>query len=210
MKQKPTTEEVLDCVTQDSRIPLDRIRNQEGGHLYDEETVLVEPRDADCDARLEIADPTMMSELRDVIREGTEVRASHSHLLISRRMPNHYNSYGTDFETLRSRYGSNPAFMHPADLAALAVTKGDPLVIRSSHGEVEGIAWPDPGLRRGLVSMSHCWGDNPDVDDPQAEPGANTGRLSSVEVDYDPYTGIPKMSAIPVDVLSAVGGTKPH
>jgi anaerobic selenocysteine-containing dehydrogenase len=202
MQNKPTTEELLDCVTQNARIPLARVRAHDGGRLYDGETVLVEPRDADCDARLELANPTMLSELREVIGEGSHVRSTHGHLLISRRMPHHYNSYATDFETLSSRYGSNPAFMNPEDLEALCVAKGDPLVIRSEHGEVEGIAWPDPGLRRGLVSMSHCWGDNPDVKDSRAEPGANTGMLSSVEVDYDPYTGIPRMSAIPVDVLA--------
>ena len=30
--------------------------------------------------------------------------------------------------------------------------------------------------------------------------GSNTGRLSSVDRNYDPYTGIPMMSAIPVNV----------
>jgi anaerobic selenocysteine-containing dehydrogenase len=201
MQKMPTTEELLDCVTQSSRIPLAHVRTFDGGHLFDEETVLVEPRDSNCETRLELADVTMLAELNDVLGEGTAIHPSHSHLLISRRMPNHYNSYGTDFESLRSRYGTNPAFMHPEDLEALRVAKGDRLVIRSAHGEVEAMAWPDPGLRRGLVSMSHCWGDSPDLDDPHAEPGANTGRLSSVEVDYDPYSGIPRMSSIAVDVL---------
>jgi anaerobic selenocysteine-containing dehydrogenase len=93
--------------------------------------------------------------------------------------------------------------MHPADLEALGVAKGERVVIRSNHGSIEGVAWPDPALRRGLVSMSHCWGDNPDVRDPHYELGSNTGRLTSVEVDYDPYSGIPRMSALPVDVLPA-------
>ena len=33
--------------------------------------------------------------------------------------------------------------------------------------------------------------------------GSNTGRLSPVDEDYDPYSGIPLMSAIPVNVSRA-------
>ena len=32
--------------------------------------------------------------------------------------------------------------------------------------------------------------------------GSNTGRLTSVDRDYDPYTGIPRMSCIPVEVTA--------
>jgi anaerobic selenocysteine-containing dehydrogenase len=203
MQRKPSSEELLDLVTRGSRIPLARVRAEGGGALFADEAVFVEPRDPDCDARLELGDATMLAELAEVFAEGCELRAATGHLLISRRMPNHYNSFGTDHEALRSRYGKNPAFLNPADLAQLGVAKGERVVIRSRHGEIEGMAWPDPGLRRGLVSMSHCWGDNPDVDDPEGRLGANTGRLTSVEVDYDPYSGIPRMSAIPVEVRVA-------
>jgi hypothetical protein len=48
--------------------------------------------------------------------------------------------------------------------------------------------------------MSHCFGNAPADDGDVREVGANTGRLVSVERDYDPYSGIPRMSAIPVQV----------
>ncbi len=50
--------------------------------------------------------------------------------------------------------------------------------------------------------MPHCFGDLPthENDLKIRELGSNTGRLSSVERDFDPYTGIPRMSAIPVQV----------
>jgi hypothetical protein len=50
--------------------------------------------------------------------------------------------------------------------------------------------------------MPHGFGDlpGPDGDARVREIGSNTGRLSSVEHDYDPYTGIPRMSTIPVNV----------
>jgi hypothetical protein len=48
--------------------------------------------------------------------------------------------------------------------------------------------------------MTHAWGglDGNDID-PHAE-GSNTGRLTAVDRDYDRYSGIPRMSAIPVRI----------
>ena len=199
MRRKPTSEELLDLVTRSARVPLDRVRAREGGGLFEDAPVFVEPRRADCTARLQLGDATMLGELAEVAREAVNP-TGFSHMLISRRMANHYNSFGTDHEALRSRYGTNPAFLHPEDLRALGIDKGQRVEIASRHGQVEGMAWPDPGLRRGLVSMSHAWGDNPDVADPRGLMGTNTGRLMSVEVDFDPYSGIPRMSALPVTV----------
>ena len=61
----------------------------------------------------------------------------------------------------------------------------------------------DANLRRGLVSMTHSWGDGPDRDADVRTIGANTGRLSPVDVDYERYTGLPRMSNIPVRVERA-------
>jgi hypothetical protein len=53
--------------------------------------------------------------------------------------------------------------------------------------------------------MPHAFGDAPGSrnDKNVREFGSNTGRLSSVDRNYDPYTGIPMMSAIPVNVARA-------
>jgi hypothetical protein len=48
--------------------------------------------------------------------------------------------------------------------------------------------------------MTHCFGTAPDEPGDVHEIGSNTGRLSSNDRDYDPYTGIPRMSTIPVNV----------
>jgi hypothetical protein len=52
--------------------------------------------------------------------------------------------------------------------------------------------------------MTHAWGGAPGEDDDPTLGGSNTGRLTPVDRDFDPYTGIPRMSAIPVRVR-AVG-----
>ena len=90
--------------------------------------------------------------------------------------------------------------MHPDDLAALGLTSGDMVCITSSRASILGVVAAEAGLRRGLVSMSHAFGDIPERDAEVREIGATTARLVSVEHDYDPYTGIPRMSAIPVGV----------
>ena len=46
--------------------------------------------------------------------------------------------------------------------------------------------------------MTHAWGGNPGTEAAPETHGANTGRLTDVERDYDPYSGIPRMSAIAV------------
>jgi hypothetical protein len=55
--------------------------------------------------------------------------------------------------------------------------------------------------------MPHGFGDlpGPDGDARVREIGSNTGRLSSVDRDYDPYTGIPRMSSIPVNIRRYAG-----
>jgi hypothetical protein len=58
----------------------------------------------------------------------------------------------------------------------------------------------DASVRAGCVSMSHAWGGNPGEDDDPAVLGGNTGRLVPVDRDFDPFTGMPRMSAIPVRV----------
>ena len=57
------------------------------------------------------------------------------------------------------------------------------------------------------LSATLAFGDNPgqDADRRVRSIGSNTGRLTPVERAYDPYTGIPRMSTIPVNVRAYQG-----
>jgi hypothetical protein len=57
--------------------------------------------------------------------------------------------------------------------------------------------------------MTHAWGVNPDEAEDPDHAGGNTGRLTSVDALYDPYTGIPRMSAIPVNVRLVRAAAEP-
>ena len=92
--------------------------------------------------------------------------------------------------------------MNPIDLEALGLVGGDVVEITSDHDTILGVVEPEAEIRRGVVSMPHSFGDLPthENDLKIRELGSNPGRLSSVDRDFDPYTGIPRMSAIPVSI----------
>jgi anaerobic selenocysteine-containing dehydrogenase len=157
--------------------------------------VYVEPKDADWQGRLALANPQMMQDLR-----GFKPMDASRFSLVCRRQMNVLNSTGQHIAGQNRGKHFNPAFMHPDDLAALNLHSGDQVELRSARASIYGVAEPDKNLRRGLVSMSHCWGSVQSDDALFAEIGSNTGRLADVETDFEPYTGMPRMSNIPVQV----------
>jgi len=204
MVNKPSSEDVLDFVAKGSFVPLDRLRREPDKVLFDDEPVVrVALRDPGNDARLSVGSDVMFEELRDFARGDRFERPDYPYRFISRRMPNTFNSVGTDIAGLTARYGTNPAFMHPDDLAREGLARGDRVRVASAHGQLDAIAWPDPGLRPGLVSMCHCWGGDPDEPGDPRETGSNVGLLISVEQDCARFSGIPLMSALPVRVAPA-------
>jgi anaerobic selenocysteine-containing dehydrogenase len=204
MQRKPTTDELFELIVRGSRIPLAEVKRHPDGALFPER-IAAAPRDPSCTAKLDVANAAMMRELAEVAADIREISPAYPFLLIGRRMSHVYNSSGRDLRTLTAKGGTfNPAFMHPLDLAELGVGVGDRIAIASRHGSVEGIAAADGTLRRGLVSMSHAFGGLPrDADDVRAV-GSNTSQLTSVDEDYDRYSGIPRMSAVPVSVRRAM------
>jgi anaerobic selenocysteine-containing dehydrogenase len=202
MQHKPTSQDMLEIVTRGSFVPYETLRSQPEGFMFEGEEVRVQPGDPASTARLQVGDATMLAELREVATEIRDNDATFSHVLISRRMLHIFNSVRLDSEDLRERYGLNPAFLNPDDMAARNLRKGQLVELQSAHGRIDAVAWPDPGLKAGIVSMSHACGENPDVADDPRRTGANVGRLMSVEVDYDRYSGIPRMSALPVNVVA--------
>ena len=201
MQNKPSSEEVLDLTAKGSRIPLERLRQEPGKVLFgDEESVVVLPADEGHAARLSIGSGILFDELRDFSAGDRFEREGFAYRLIVRRMANTFNSVGTDLAALTRRYGTNPAFMHPDDLEREGLARGDSIRVTSPHGSLETLAWPDPDLRRGLVSMCHGWGGDPEEKAADREAGGNTGLLISVTEDIARFSGLPLMSALPVRV----------
>src|SRR4029077_16612013 len=122
-------------------------------------------------------------------------------LFVPRRENRVINSTGRTLPGLMRGRSYNPAFMHPDDLAGLGVAAGDLVEIRSEYDTITGVAQAAAYRRPGVVSMSHGFGGIPGEDEDPRVDGANTNRLLRTDVEYDRYTGIPRMGALPVAVV---------
>jgi len=207
MANKPSTDEIFDMLTQEARIPLTEVKRYPEGKIFDEESIYVAAKSSGGTARLQLADPTMMAELEEIAGETPDHlrNADFPFRLISRRMPDVFNSTGRNNPRQLRKYSYNPAFMNPLDANTVGVKAGDVVEIRSASGSIEGIVELEAGVREGVISMSHCFGEDPERKTSLRAKGSSTNALIDVEHEYDPYSGIPRMSAIPVKISKAGG-----
>jgi anaerobic selenocysteine-containing dehydrogenase len=206
MDVKPTTDDLHHLMTRNARIPLDEVKQHPHGHIFSDPSIVVAPKDEGWPHKLDVGNATMMADLAEVAAEPVLDHAGYrpddvfAYRLVSRRMLDVYNSSGRDIPHLVRKHTTNPAFMNPEDLEAEGLVDGDIIEIDSGHAQILGVVEPAPDVVRGVISMAHSWGDAPKYDSDVRTIGANTGRLSSTDRDYDPVTGIPMMSAIPVNI----------
>jgi anaerobic selenocysteine-containing dehydrogenase len=99
---------------------------------------------------------------------------------------------------------TNPAYLNPADLAAHSLAPGDLAQLRSRHGAIEVVVEADPGLRPGVLAIAHGFGLGPDEKPDPRRHGANVNRLIGLDEDYDRFSGMPRMGAIPVALTPLV------
>jgi anaerobic selenocysteine-containing dehydrogenase len=198
----PTSDELLAALVRSARVPLAEVKRHPHGALFVDESVTVGPPDPDADGRLELGSPPMMEQLAIHALADPAGRddPERPFRLISRRLLHVQNSMMRDYSATRPSY--NPAFLHPDDMTELGVGEGDVVEIESRRGQVLGIVEADPALRRGLVSMSHCYGDLPEIEATDVLLGGNTARLVDVDADHDPFSGQARMSDIPVRIRS--------
>ena len=201
LDRKPTSDEYLDLTHRGSRVPLDEVRKHPGGHVFESERpVRVEAaRPEAAGARMNAAPPAVIAQLR-AIRTEPPAGDRFTHRLVSRRMLEVFNSTGDHLPRLRRRYPYNPAFMHPSDLERIGAQPGDVVRIDSDHDFIYGVVETTTDVLPGVVSMAHARGGEPERDGEVRTLGSTTGRLVSVERDFEPISGIPRQSAIPVNV----------
>ena len=193
MQTPPTTDALLEQFVARSRVPLAEIKRHPHGAIFPDPQPFAEPRPADWPHRLQLAAPAMMAELADVAA-GLGAAAAHDPsrlLLVSRREHARYNSVAHDLPALRRRLPHNPAHLNPADAARLGIVDGAMVEIESGAGCIRAIAHLAEDVRAGVVSIAHGF-----------EP-ASTAALVDDERDYEPLSGLPRMSALPVVVRPA-------
>jgi anaerobic selenocysteine-containing dehydrogenase len=204
MEHEPTTDDLYEIMCRGSNVTLDEVKSHPHGHVFEE---LLEQRvgarDPDCEDRLDVGNADMLSELNEILERAhiTTADSDRPFLFVPRRENRVINTTGRTLPGLMRGRHYNPAFMHPDDLARLGIAAGELVQICSEYDAITGVAEADADLRTGVVSMSHNFGGNPgDDEDPRID-GANTNRLVRTDVEYDRYTGIPRMGALPVAVV---------
>ncbi len=204
MTRVPTLDELFELATCNSRVPLSEVKRHPHGRNFDID-VRVAPRDPDCDARLDAGHPSMMRELAEVRAEdplGARDGAL-PYSLVCRRANNSMNSIGATLPALLKGKAYNPIFMHPSDRSALDVQEGDVVVIRSRYDTILAVVEEDDTLRPGVVAMTHGFGAQGEAAerDPRRA-GSNVNLLMHVD-EFDPISGIPRMSSLPVAIAPA-------
>jgi anaerobic selenocysteine-containing dehydrogenase len=205
LDRRPTTEEMFEFMCTGSRVPLSEVKRYPHGKVFDDLINVALPRSADCDAMLDLGNATMLAELhgvyQDGVRSGGVADALYPLLIVPRRANEVMNSIGRSNPKLGGKRPYNPAFLHPSDLEKFGVAPGDVISIRSRHGQILGVAKDDTKLTPGTLSMSHCYGPNPNEASEPLMQGGCTSRLMDANVEFDPIFGQPKMGAIPVSIL---------
>jgi anaerobic selenocysteine-containing dehydrogenase len=155
----------------------------------------------------------MLAELAEVARELEAVPAAHEPvpssqpaaalelLLVSRREHAVYNSVAHHLPALRRRRPFNPAYVNPADARRLGAEDGSTIAIETSAGSVRAVLQCAPDVREGVVAIAHGFDGRRGTGQ-----GASTAALVDDASDYEPLSGLPRMSAIPVRVRLAGGG----
>jgi anaerobic selenocysteine-containing dehydrogenase len=128
--------------------------------------------------------PRLLVEQLARLAQHAQLAESAPLVLVPRRQVRHLNS--------QFAFLDEPAtvVVHPDDAAASHVADGAPVVVRSAHGAITGIARVDDAVRPGAVSVPHGHQD------------VNVNRLTSRD-DLDPITGMATYCAIPVTLEPA-------
>lgn len=200
MTETPSSDDLLDRLARDATVPLDAVKAHPSGGVFDRPAPIVQPAREGRVARLDLAPEDVVAELaacREEMRETPMVDGvAATHLLVSRREREMMNSFGRDLSVTRKRFPTNPAWMHPEDIAALGLVDGARVRIAAEHDAISAEVRGDASVKRGVISMSHGWGGLVG-DDPRAA-GASTTRLVARDRAVQTINAMPRLSGIPV------------
>jgi anaerobic selenocysteine-containing dehydrogenase len=208
----PTTEALLRIRLRDSAVTLDELMQDleeyPAGRIYDPPSAVVLPGRPEADGRFDVMPADVADEVRRLLG-SLETREAgpgpgFTHLLSPRRMHQVMNTTGNTLAGTLARAPYNPAYLHPAELAALELSAGEVIEIASAHGCIEAVVQPDEKLRPGVVSIAHCWGGLPG----KGGPGVNVNRLIRCDTDVEPINAMPRMSAVPVRIRKRRAGER--
>ncbi len=198
--RKPTKFELLQAITKGSRADLNFLRDNPGGHIFEGMQVEVQPASEGALGRLKLF-PVGVAEEFQSLKKTNETDGEFSHQLIGFRSKYVLNSFGRNLPAILAKSGTtNPAHIHPDDLAAMNITDDSEVVIHSRHGSIPAIVKANKKIKPGVVAMHHCWGVAPGQQAPVREVGSNINLLVNGEEELQTFTGMTRSSAIPINI----------
>lgn len=201
--KKPSKFELLQAITKGSRADLGWLRDNPGGHIFQEFQSEVQPAPEGANGRLNLY-PDGVAEEFAVLAASGGTFEDFSHVLIGFRSKYVLNSFGRNLPAIRAKSGNtNPANMHPDDIKALGLVDDSEVTIQSKHGQITAVVKANDRIKPGVIAMHHCWGVAPGQQAPVREVGANTNLLVDSESELQPFTAMTRSSGIPVNVSIA-------
>lgn len=197
-----TTDDLLALLLRRGQVPFKEIVRHPRGKTYDLEPLVVEPARPGAAGRFEVMPDDVREELAQFRRASAD--DGFTHRIAVRRMRQVMNSLDPAIPEGSRNGRYNPAYLHPDDLTDLGLTDGDTVEIVSDYTRVAAIVACDDRLRRGVVSISHCFGGLPhEGDDPTA--GTCTNRLIDTGRHRQSINAMPTMSGLPVNIVPQRG-----
>lgn len=188
----PSSEELLALLAARSRVPFAELERADGARLVpDEQAVTVAARSST--ARFVLLAEDVGAEIAAVAADLD--REEGGFRLIVRRHREVMNSLGTDFDATAQRFGANPAYMNPGDMASLGLNERDLVDLVRDDRSIRAHVRRDDALRRGVISVGHGWSGN------VGDPWEATNRLVDADRDVQTINRMPVMTGIPVSVV---------
>lgn len=189
MSEKVEAETLLRLASSSGEVPYDDVLSAPHGRIFDvKQSVSGPPKET---GQYQLLPDDVLDELRAVVSEARD-HDGYPFRLICRRVRHVMNSFDPTWRSVQGQLGKPTGWMNPEDLTALGIPAGTLVEIESPHGSISAALLGDRNLRRGVVSMPHCW------------EGASTARLVD-SGQRESINAMPRMSAIPVRVRSIEG-----
>lgn len=139
------------------------------------------------------------------LRAVIEAHRTDDLVLVGRRELRSNNSWLHNVEVLVRGKERCTLHVHPDDAAAIGVSEGEPVSVRSSVGSVTVPAEVTTSIMPGVVSLPYGWGhdaDGTNLSVASQRPGVNTNILTD-SAPLDPLSGNAVLNGIPVEIAAA-------
>ncbi len=198
MLNRPECRDMLRQICEEKGLSFDELERAPGGIRPDLPELRVVKAEHDSGARLDLCPDDIA---RDLERVRQQPLNETKYRFVTRRLIAAMNSHYRNSDFARRKFPQNFAYMHPDDIAEEGLTSGATVDITSDSGTIIGVVRSDETLRRGVISMSHCYGTLDPEDDPLGEQGGHTGRLIALDPQRsEAINFMPHMSGFPVTV----------